>query len=473
MPDNLNSVGNFNGVPNLDNTTTIKSMADRLKIYTKLQNYFNVGGVAGQPMLGIAQDVNQRLLSVRMPWKFNRVFMGSKNPAENPAFLISQMGFQDIKHAGATCFVLINATTPGGQLPAGGAGVDLNPGTYRNGNAIVSYGTFNGGNAFGPTGNWQTAGIIFNPSAGTFTVQFLDPHPFQAGNIGTSTFLIQGVMNPAFNSTFDYNQLTCTSSWSNGYVCVSIPDNFHIVLQGTGGQYGTITNISATGGVTTVAVNNTMTPGDIMTFTGVTTNSALNGEIVTLTAATATTVSFATPSGVTITNGADTGTIYAANSGAPGIWNFGWMESSAVVDINNPTFPLPVSPIDAVHRISPEYVPTGDNLSMSMEKDYGNGVLLFRLSEPAQIYPFAFTCTYQARAPKFTGPESVFQWPDDLSYVLFEMCLWEGMRFAYGLSAAETQMQMQAAFQAVQAALASEDREQQELGLTPAWSIFR
>lgn len=473
MPDNLNGVGNFNGVPNIDMTTTVKYMANRLKLYTKLQNYLNVGGIDGEPMVSIARDVNQRLLSARMPWKFNRVYLGSKNPLENPAFIITQMGFQDFKHAGASCFVLINATTPGGQLPAGGGGIDLNPGTYRNGNAVVSYGPFNGGNAFGPTGNWQAAGVVFNPNNGTFTVQFLDPHPFQAGNIGVSTFLIQGVMNPAYNSTFQYNQLTCTSSWANGYTLLSIPDQFHIVLQGTSGQYGGVSAISASGGTTTITVTNTMTIGDIMTFTGLTLNPNLNGKTVTLTGATATTISFATPSGITITAGSETGTVYAANSGAPGIWNFGWMESAATVDINNPTFPLPVSPIDAVHRIAPEYVPTGDNLSMSMEKDYGNGVLMFRLSEPAQIYPFSFTCTYQARAPKFTGPESVFQWPDDLSYVLFEMCLWLGMRFAYGVTAAETETQMQAAFQAVVAALASEDREQQELGLTPSWSIMR
>jgi len=465
---------NFNGVPDVNMTTTLGAMADQLSIHTKLQRFFNVGGIDGQPMRRIAQNVNQMLLVRRMAWKWNRIELGSNNPAENPAFFVTQQGFQDFKHAGASCFTLINSTTPGGQLPAGGAGVDLNPGVYQNGNAKVTYGTFNGGNAYGPTGSWQTAGIILNPSAGTFTVQFLDPHPFQTSNIGTAQVCIAGVVNPAFNSVFSYNQLAQTSQWIQTYTIVAIPDNFHITLQAVQGQqYGSISNIAASNGVTTVTVNNSMTPGDIMTFTGIGTNTALNGTTVTLLTASATQVTFTTPSGVVIVGGADNGTIYAANSGAPGIFNLGWVESAATVDINNNSFPLPVNPIDAVHRIAPEYTSTGDPLSLSCEVDYGNGVVKFRLSQPISTYPFAFNVVYQAKAPLFTSVSSVFQWPSDLDFVIFEMCLWQGMRFAYGITAAETQAQMQVAFLAVQNALASEDREANEQALTPSWSLMQ
>jgi hypothetical protein len=463
---------NFNGTPNVNMTTTIQAMMDQCKIMTKLQSFFNVGGIDGQPALRICDNVQQMLLTRRMPWKFNRVNLGSNNPAVNPAFFVTQQGFQDFHHAGASCFALINSVLPGGQLPAGGAGVDLNPGVYQNGVSRRVYGTFNGGNSYGPTGNWQTAGIIFNPGAGTFTVQFLDPHPFQAGNIGTSQILIAGVVNPAFNSTFTYNQLSQTSQWINSYTLLSIPDNFHIVLQGTPGQSGTITNISASGSVTTVVVGQTMTPGDIMTFAGITTNSALNGLTVTLLTVTGSAVSFTTPTGVSITNGVDNGTIYAAPSGAPGIWNLGWVESAALVDINNPSFPLPVNPIDAVHRIAPEYTSTGDTLNLSCEVDYGNGVVKFRLSEPVSTYPFAFNVVYQAKAPKFTSGQSVFQFPDDLSYVLYEMLLFQGHRFAYGITSAETQAQGQAAQMALMMALASEDREDNSQSLTPSRSLM-
>lgn len=487
---------NFNLVPNVNSTITIQSMADQLRIHTKLQNFFNVGQIDGQPMLRIAENVQEMLLTRRMPWKFNRVNLGSNNPAENPHFFVTQMGFQDFKFAGASCFTLINSTTPGGQLPAGGSGVDLNPGVYQNGNAQVRYGTFNGGNVYGPTQNWQTAGIIFNPATGNLTVQFLDPHPFQVGNIGTSIVLISGVVNPAYNSSFVYNQLSQFSAWINGYTLLSIPDQFHIVLQNNGGQSNTVTAVAASGGITTVTLGspnplppsppipipnpqnpaNTsgagLTPGDIMTFTGVTTNTGLNTATVTLTAVTATTVSFVTPVGVTIIPGSDTGTIFAAPSGAPGIFNLGWVESAAVVDINNPSFPLPVTPIDAVHRLSPEYTSKGEGFNISCEIDFGNGVVKFRLSEPVSTYPFAFNVVYQAKSPKFTSGQSIFQWPDDYSFALFEMLLWQGMRFAYGITSAETQAQAQSAQMALMSVLAAEDREDSVQAITPLRSLM-
>jgi hypothetical protein len=466
---------NFNLVPNVNSSTTLQSMSEQLSIHGKLQAFWNVGGISGQPMLRISDNVQQMLLTRRMPWKFNRVQLGSNNPAVNPHFFVTQQGFQDFHHAGASCFALINSTTPGGQLPAGGAGVDLNPGVYQNGNARIVYGPFNGGNSYGPTGNWQTAGVIFDPVASTVTVQFLDPHPFRTENIGTSQILIAGVVNPAYNSTFEYNQLSQTSHWEDSYTLFGIPDRFHVVLTTNGRQKISISNISASGTITTAAIvgANHMPVGGIVTFTGITTNTGLNTLTVTLITSTSIGVTFTTPVGVTIINGSDTGTIYAAPSGAPGIWNLGWVESAAVVDINNPSFPLPVTPIDAVHRIAPEYTSTGDTLALSCEIDYGNGVVKFRLSEPVSTYPFAFNVVYQAKAPKFTSGQSIFQWPDDLSYVLFEMLLWQGFRFAYGMTSQETQAQAQSAQMALQAALASEDREDNIQGLTPQWSLMR
>ena len=150
----------------------------------------------------------------------------------------------------------------------------------------------------------------------------------------------------------------------------------------------------------------------------------------------------------------------------------GWIQSAALVDINNPSFPLPVNPIDAVHRVAPEYTSTGDMLSLSCEIDYGNGVVKFRISEPVSTYPFAFNVVYQAKAPKFTSGQSVFQWPDDYSYVLFEMLLWQGMRFAYGMTSQETQAQAQAAETALLSILAAEDREDNIQALTPGFTIM-
>ena len=67
---------NFNGTPNVNHDHNLRAMADQLQIHTKLQNFFNVGGINGQPMLRLADNVQQMLLVRRMAWKFNRVEMG-------------------------------------------------------------------------------------------------------------------------------------------------------------------------------------------------------------------------------------------------------------------------------------------------------------------------------------------------------------------------------------------------------------
>ena len=469
---------------NIGMTTTVQSVADWIGAHTKLQRFSGIGGVVGQPMLQIAANINQVLLARRMPWKWNRVNIGENNPFINPHFIITQQGFQDVKFGGASCFCLVNSTTPGGQLPAGGAGIDLLPGVYQNGISRVSYPTFNPG----------TAGLVFDPISGQLTVQFLDPHPFQTGNIGTSVVLISGNTNPAFESKFVYNQLIQFSGWQNGYTILAIPDQFHIVLQTNGGQMNGVSAVSASGRITTITLTdpnpivpytpppnpvnpanttgNGLVAGCVMTFTGVTTNSGLNGQTVTLLSVSATQVTFTTPTGVTIVPGNDTGTIYAANGGAPGIFNFGWLESAAFVDINNPSFPLPVSPIDAVHRISPEYTSTGEKLSISCEIDYGNGVLKFRFSQPISTYPYAFNAVYQAKAPTFTSGESLFQFPDAINYVLHELALFQAFRFAYGSTAEETKMQMEVASMAIVSALESEDREDNFQAITPQITLM-
>jgi hypothetical protein len=442
-------------VPFINQSTTVQYIMNQCSLHTKLQNYFGVGQVTGEPGCGIANRVNQMLLQRRMAWKFNRAQLGP-----DKHFLVTQQGIQDIRHAGATCFVLLNNQSGGGTLPTGGAGIDLAP-VSQNG---IVYPPINGG----------TASLTISGS--TITIQTLDPHPFQPGNIGKSILYISGAANPAFDSLFTWNQLTQLSAWTMGYAITAIPDNLHIQVAATSGQAGTITGISASGGVVTLNVANTMSPGDIMNLAGLTNNTDLNtggsGNVppFTLTATTPTTVSFTSSAGITA--GSETGTISASPSGAPGIWNLGWLESASIQDMNSTSFPQPVKAMDAVHRLAPEYTTTGDTISLCAMIDYNNGVIKFRLSEPMGTYSFQLNCVYQARAPKLTGPLSIFQWPDDLSYVLVEMALWQASRFAYGQAAAETEGFMQSAMAAVQSALESEDREDNVQAITPQWALM-
>jgi hypothetical protein len=355
-------------------TTTVQYVMDQCKLHTKLQNYFGVGQITGEPGCGIANRVNQMLLQRRMAWKFNRVELGPVGGN----FMVTQQGIQDMRFAGASAFVLLNNQGGSGTLPCGGVGIDL------------SSQPINGG----------TGGVTISGSV--ITVQTLDPHPFTAANVGQTTMYLSGVANSVFNSTFTYNQLTQTSAWTNGYVILSVPDNFHFTLQS----------------------NNV---------------AQLNQP----------------------------------PTGAPGIGNLGWLESASIQDINSTAFPQPVKPIQAVHRLSPEYTTTGDELMVCALIDYNNGVIKFRLSEPMGTYCFQINGVYQARAPILATAASIFQWPSDLSYVLVEMALWQASRFAYGLGAEETMKFQQSAQAALMSALEAEDKEDNVQALTPEFSLMR
>jgi hypothetical protein len=159
-------------------------------------------------------------------------------------------------------------------------------------------------------------------------------------------------------------------------------------------------------------------------------------------------------------------------TGAPGITNWGHMESAYVTDINNTTFPQPVYKIIAVDRIAPAFYSNGDTMQVCMLLDMNNGILKFRISEPFSLYSWQINCVYQARANKLTTPQSVFNWPDNYSFALHEMCLWQAFRFAKGISAAETQAQKAAATEAIQMVRSADDVEETNEGISPDRSLM-
>jgi len=375
-------------MPNTNMTTTVAYIMDQCRLTTKLQNYFGQGGSTNEPGLSVCTRTNQRLLTRRMPWKFNVGLLQGPPWDWGGNFIVTQQGMQDVKFAGATLFSLLNSTAGAASLPAGGVSIDLNQNIYvQNGVVRQRYGPVS------PINN-QAGGVVVTGS--TVTVQTIDPHPFQSGNIGQTTLYITGVVNPIFNSIFTYNQLTQTSLWTNGYQLIGIPDNFHLQLAALAGQ----------------------TDGLV--------------------------------------------------SGAPGIFNFGWLQSAFLTDINSVSFPQPVKAVQAVHRIAPNYTVTGDPVpSICALIDYNNGVIKFRLSEPLSTYALQFNLTYQQRAPKFGTPQDVLLWPDDYVFAFQELALWDAFRNAYGISSEEATLQMNVAMLALQNVMEAEDRETNTQALTP------
>src|SRR5258708_8372421 len=124
----------------LNQTTTVQEIMDWCAWHTSLQNYFRVGGSNNEPAMTICNTMQEallarpivilgeRIVNTGMAWKFNRKVLDSTNGA----FLITQYGVQDYRHAGATAFVLQNGAGTGSY---GGVGVDM---TYSPVNASVT-----------------------------------------------------------------------------------------------------------------------------------------------------------------------------------------------------------------------------------------------------------------------------------------------------------------------------------------------
>lgn len=418
--------------------------------YTSLQNYFRVGGQSNEPAMTIVNTMLQALLARNMSWKFNRKVLDSTNGA----FLVSQYGVQDYRHAGACAFVLQLGGSA--SAPGGGVGIDM------------TYTPARGG----------LAGITV--SGGIATVQTLDPHPFQPG----STVFLSGAMDSVFNSVFTFSALNRTSAWTGGFTILTVSDQFHFTFAAPAGTSATITNIAIANDLMTVTAANTFKAGQVATFAGVGTNTFLNGQQVAILSATGAQFT-ATFTHNDVVSGADTGTVNIC-SGAPGFGTvdlngnsiglpaWGWGESASLQNINSTAFPQPVSPdMQMVRELMPSNGGGQDKPRVCMLVDENNGVLRFRLSEPGGSTCVQVNMIYQQRAPKLTSPQSVFAWPDDMGYVLRETALVYAFRFAKGVSAAETSGQIQIAQQTVGAAMAGEEREDNDQGKVPSRSLMR
>lgn len=442
----------------LNQTTTVQEIMDWCSLHTSLQNYFLTRNGTNEPAMTIANDMLRTLLSRPMAWKFNRKFLDGTNGS----FLVTQYGVQDYRFAGASAFVLQNGA---GSNPFGGVGIDM------------IYSPVRGG----------TAGISI--ASGTATVQTIDPHPFQQGQ----TVFLSGLLDAGgnFNAAFSFNALTHSCGYSGGFTILTVADAYHFTFAAPANTSATITNIAITGNVLTATAANGFKVGQVVTFTGVGTNTFLNSQQATVITASGSqfTATFAHGD---VVSGVDTGTATVC-SGAPGFGTiipanqdpqglktviglpaWSWGESASMVDINSTSFPQPVTPdVEFVRNLPPAWGVSGNKMAICMFADEGNGVLRFRLSEPMSSYQFQFNIVYQQRAPKLTTPQSIFAWPDDQAHVLHEVGLAFAYRFAKGVSAEEAKMQITIAQQTIANAMAAEERESVIEGLVPLHGLMR
>jgi hypothetical protein len=226
-----------------------------------------------------------------------------------------------------------------------------------------------------------------------------------------SVVYMSGNTVAAYNSTYSFNALTHTSAWTPGQTILTVPDNLHFTMAAISGQ----TVSSGAPGFGTTDVNGNLT----------------------------------------------------------GLYPWGWLESASVQDINSSQFPQPQWPIAAVRELPVSYQRSGNQYRIAMMIDFQNGVIKLRMSDPPGNQCLQVNMVYQGRAPKMTKPDDVFPWPDDMAFVLHENALAHGFRYAKGITAEATQMQMKMADLITQRALAGENREEDGFSIVPELSLMR
>ena len=160
-----------------------------------------------------------------------------------------------------------------------------------------------------------------------------------------------------------------------------------------------------------------------------------------------------------------------ANSGAPGITNFGWLESASLLDVQNITAPQPIDgDVMTVRTLNPESV-TGNPNRFAVIQDLGTGVLKVRCSPCPATYEIGINLVYQAKAPKLTALTNTWApIPDEHSNVYFQGFLADAYRF---VDKATYLQEFQRFQQAIVAMIGHQDAEENSGGLTPDFSLFR
>jgi hypothetical protein len=118
-----------------------------------------------------------------------------------------------------------------------------------------------------------------------------------------------------------------------------------------------------------------------------------------------------------------------ANSGAPGITNFGWLESGSVMDVSNTSTPQPIGTCFVVKMLEPSSE-TANPEKFAVVADNGNGTLRVRCYPCPSTYSWAVNLVYQAKAPRITTlQQTLTPWPDELAYVTRQGVIAKAFRY--------------------------------------------
>jgi hypothetical protein len=158
-------------------------------------------------------------------------------------------------------------------------------------------------------------------------------------------------------------------------------------------------------------------------------------------------------------------------SGAPGITNFGWLESVSRIDVSNTSLPQPVSNESSVVRMLPVTSQTETPIRFAVVQDYGTGVLRIRCWPLPTQFIWGVNLVFQGKAPLLSSLTNIWSpIPDELSYVYRQGFLAQCYRF---VDKATYLQEYQLFQQLIMKALAEKDSEQSMEGISPEFGLLR
>ena len=155
-------------------------------------------------------------------------------------------------------------------------------------------------------------------------------------------------------------------------------------------------------------------------------------------------------------------------SGAPGITDFGWLESATLVDTSNVSSPQPVKPVTAVRQIQPSST-VQTPLAVAVIQDLGTGVLRIRFDKAPGAIPYVANLVYQAKAPLLSSLASTWApFPDEFGFVIRQMFLALAYRFA---NSQRSEVEYAKAQANIMKALGGDDLEDSNENIVPSSPI--
>ncbi len=156
-------------------------------------------------------------------------------------------------------------------------------------------------------------------------------------------------------------------------------------------------------------------------------------------------------------------------SGAPGITDFGWLETATMVEMNSTSSPQNTRPLKAVNELPPSKQ-VGNPTKVCVLKDNGDGTVKIRFQNIPGTTIWGANLVYQSKAPlkaDLTATWSPF--PDEFGFVYRQMFLARAYRY---VGSSKEAVEYQKAQAMIIKALGHGDAEVNDTYVTPTESLM-